>query len=106
MKPKHPQLPQDLLEKNEKRLDSSVNVRYLFAPGELEGGQRRATDPNSSLKVFQLTEQAIVNEREPFFYYLKDSERSELSSGASGPKRGFVREELMIVPRGTELPPV
>ena len=24
--------------KNEKRLDSSVNVRYLFAPGELEGG--------------------------------------------------------------------
>ena len=34
------------LGKNEKRLDSSVNVRYLFAPGELEGGGRRATDPN------------------------------------------------------------
>ena len=26
--------------KKEKRLDSSVNVRYLFAPGELEGGGR------------------------------------------------------------------
>ena len=34
------------LGKNEKRLDSSVNVRYLFAPGEIEGGGRRATDPN------------------------------------------------------------
>ena len=29
------------LEKNEKRLDSSVNVRYLFAPGELEDGPKR-----------------------------------------------------------------
>ena len=38
------------LGKNEKRLDSSVNVRYLFAPGELEGGGKRATDPNWSLK--------------------------------------------------------
>ena len=80
--------------KNEKRLDSSVNVRFLFAPGELEGGQRRATDPNWSLKVFSI-DRAIVNEREPVLYYLKD-----------GPKRGFVRQELMIVPPGTELPPV
>lgn len=29
----------------EKGLGSSVNVRYLYAPGELEGGGRRATDP-------------------------------------------------------------
>ena len=36
-----------------------------------------------------------MNEKEPVLYYLKD-----------GPKRGFVREELMIVPPGTELPPV
>ena len=80
--------------KNEKRLDSSVNARFLFAPGELEGGQRIATDPNWSLKVFSI-DRATVNEREPVLYYLKD-----------GPKRGFVREELMIVPPGTELPPV
>ena len=79
--------------KNEKRLDSSVNVRYLFAPGELEGGGKRATDPNWSLKVFNISS-SVVNENEPVLYYLKD-----------GPKRGFVREELMIVPRGTELPP-
>ena len=79
--------------KREKRLDSSVNVRYLFAPGELEGGGRRATDPNWSLKVFNISS-SIVNENEPVLYYLKE-----------GPKRGLVREELMIVPRGTELPP-
>ena len=81
------------LGKNEKRLDSSVNVRYLFAPGELEGGGRRATDPNWSLKVFNISS-SIANENEPVLYYLKD-----------GPKHGFVREELMIVPKGTELPP-
>ena len=75
------------LGKNEKRLDSSVDVRYLFAPGELEGGGRRATDPNWSLKVFDIS-RSIANENEPVLYYLKD-----------GPKRGFVREELMIVPR-------
>ncbi|RMX38372.1 hypothetical protein pdam_00005488 [Pocillopora damicornis] len=60
----------------EKRLDFS-NVRYLFAAGELEGGQK-----------------TLVNKNEPVLYYLKD-----------GPKCGFVREELQIVPPGTELPP-
>ena len=81
------------LGKNEKRLDSSVNVRYLFASGELEGGGRRATDPNWSLKVFNIS-RSIANENEPVLYYLKD-----------GPTRGFVREELMTVPKGKELPP-
>ncbi|PFX12993.1 hypothetical protein AWC38_SpisGene22967 [Stylophora pistillata] len=59
----------------------------------LEGGQRRATDPIWSLKVFNI-EKALVNEKEPVLYYLKD-----------GPKRGFFREELQIVPPKTELPP-
>ncbi|PFX13674.1 putative uncharacterized transposon-derived protein F54H12.3 [Stylophora pistillata] len=77
----------------EKRLDYSKNVRYLYAPGELEGGQRRATDPIWSLKVFNI-EKAFVNEKETVLYYLKD-----------GPKRGFVREELHIVPTKTKLPP-
>ena len=71
-----------------------MNVRYLYAPDELEGGQRRATDPNWSLKVFNIS-RSIVNEHEPVLYYLKD-----------GLKRGFVREELMIVSEGTELPPL
>ena len=30
----------------EKQLDYSVNMRYLYSDGELEGGKKRATDPN------------------------------------------------------------
>jgi len=77
----------------EKRLDSSVQLRYLYSDGELEGGQKRATDPNWSLKVYNI-EKSIVKKGEPVLYYLKD-----------GPGRGFVREELMVVPTDTELPP-
>lgn len=56
------------------------------------GGKRRATDPIWSLKVYRI-ERPTVNEGELVLYYPKD-----------GPKRGFVREELHIVPPGTELP--
>ena len=31
--------------KNENMLPSGVSVRYLYKPGELEGGGKRATDP-------------------------------------------------------------
>ena len=79
---------------NERKLPPLVNVRYLYYPGELEGGGRRATDPIWSLKVYNIK---IVDTKphEPVVYYLYD-----------GPKRGFVREELMVVPPGTVLPPV
>ncbi|KAL9983293.1 hypothetical protein ACROYT_G005440 [Oculina patagonica] len=80
--------------KSEKKLPSSVNVRYLYQPGELEGGGKRATDPIWSLKVFSL-ERAVMKPNEPVLYYLHD-----------GPKRGFVREELLVVPPDTALPPV
>ena len=33
-----------------------INVRYLYQPGELEGGTKRATDPIWSLKVYQVVE--------------------------------------------------
>jgi len=78
----------------EKRLNSSVNVRYLYASSELEGGKKRATDPNWSLKVYRIN-RSIVKEGEPVLYYLKD-----------GLGRGFVREKLMVVLRDTEFPPV
>ena len=78
----------------EKRLNSSVNVRYLYASSELEGGKKRATDPNWSLKVYRIN-RSIVKEGESVLYYLKD-----------GLGRGFVREKLMVVPRDTEFPPV
>ena len=40
----------------EKKLPPLINVRYLFQPGELEGGTKRATDPIWSLKVYQVVE--------------------------------------------------
>ena len=78
---------------HEKKLPPLVNVRYLYYPGELEGGGRRATDPIWSLKVYNI-ERVDTKPHEPVVYYLYD-----------GPKRGFVREELMVVPPGTQLPP-
>jgi len=74
-------------------IPSSVRVRYLYQPGELNGVRRRATDP-----VWSLTSHTVRNvvrqAGQPAFYYLTE-----------GPTRGFVREELLIMPPGTELPP-
>ena len=78
---------------DEKKLPTLINVRYLYQPGELEGGTKRATDPNWSLKVHQI-ERSVTKPHEPVVYYL-----------SSGPKRGFVREELLVVPPNTQLPP-
>ena len=80
---------------NEDRLPPGVLVRYLYAPGEGEGGERRrATDPIWSLGVYYLV-RSVVSSDQPVLYYL--------SKGA--PKRGFVREELQFVPNDTEPPP-
>ena len=54
----------------EERVDSLKNVRYVYASGELEGGQRRPTDPIWSLKVFNI-EKSTVNKEKPVLYYLK-----------------------------------
>ena len=78
---------------NEKKLPSIVLVRYLYQPGELEGGTKRATDPIWSLKVYNL-ERSFTKPDQPVLYYLHD-----------GPKRSFVREELLVVPPDTTLPP-
>jgi len=61
-----------------------VTVRYLYQPGELEGGKKRVTDPIWSLKVFSI-ERSFTKHEQPVLYYLRD-----------GPKRGFVREELLV----------
>ena len=80
---------------NEKKLPPLINVRYLYQPGELEGGgTKRATDPIWSLKVYQVVEN-MTKPNEPVVYYL-----------SGGPKRGFVREELLVVPPNTQLPPM
>ena len=77
----------------EQKLPSGVAVRYLYQPGELEGGRRRATDPVWSLEVYRLG-RLVTKPDEPVPYYLLD-----------GPPRGFVREELLVVPPDTQLPP-
>ena len=79
---------------NEKKLPPLINVRYLYQPGELEGGTKRATDPIWSLKVYQVVKN-MTKPNEPVVYYLSD-----------GRKRGFVREELLVVPPNTQLPPM
>ena len=38
----------------EKWIPSSTVFRYLYQPGELEGGRKRATDPIWSLKVYDI----------------------------------------------------
>ena len=78
---------------NEKKLPSGSRVRYLYQPGKLEGGRRRATDPIWSLNVYEI-EKIMIKPEAPVINYLFD-----------GPKRGFVREELLVVPPDTQLPP-
>ena len=73
---------------NERKLPPQAHVRYL------EGGGRRATDPIWSLKVYNI-HKVVTKPETPVVYYLFD-----------GPRRGFVREELMVVPPRTVLPPV
>ena len=77
----------------EEKLPSGVGVRYLYQPGELEGGRRRATDPTWSINVHRL-ERSVTKTGEPIVHYL------------DGPPRGFVREELQVVPPDTQSPPI
>jgi len=79
--------------KREKILPPLIQVRYLYQSGELEAGVKRATDPIWSLKVYGI-ERSFIKPDQPVLYYLRD-----------GPKRGFVREELLVVPPNTTLPP-
>ena len=86
-------LPGRPVDLRRQRFPSGVGVRYLYQPGELEGGRRRATDPVWSLTVHRLG-RSVTKPGEPVLYYLQD-----------GTQRGFVREELLLVPPDTQLPP-
>ena len=78
---------------DEVRLSPFAKLRYLFAPGEYEGGEkRRATNPVWSLEIFELSH-SKVSPDQPVMYYL------------SGGPEDQVREELQVVPEDTELPP-
>ena len=78
----------------EKVLPEDGLYRYLYQPGELEGGdRRRATDKIWSRNTFRL-DRIVENLGQRVLYYLTD-----------GPKRAFVREELMLIPENTEVSP-
>ncbi|GBB93245.1 hypothetical protein RclHR1_21380005, partial [Rhizophagus clarus] len=82
---------------DEEKLSSDVLVRYLLYPGELEGGRRRAGDLNWSPHIYHILE-SMVQKNQPVLYWLEDDD-------GNGPQRSFVREELMVIPFDTELPP-
>ena len=52
----------------EKLRPSLVQVRYLYQPGELEGGTKRATDPIWSLNVCSI-ERSFTKPEQPVLYY-------------------------------------
>ena len=67
---------------------------YLLQPGEEHDNQRRrAMDKIWSKKTYRLRE-IVEDLGNCVMYYLKD-----------GPERAFVKEELMLFPKDTELPP-
>ena len=76
----------------EKKLPPLINVRYLYQPGECEGRTKRATNP-IWLKAYNI-QRTVTKPNEPVIYYLAD-----------GTMRGFVREELLVVPPNTQLVP-
>ena len=68
--------------------------RYLLQPGEEYDNQReRATDRIWSRKTYRLRE-IVEDSFNRVMYYLKD-----------GPERALVKEELMLIPEDTKLPP-
>ena len=96
--PQKPSLPRTRpVGLKEQKLPSGIGVRYLYQTGELEGGRQRATDPIWSLEVYRLG-RSVTKPGELVLYYL-DADRSSV------PERGFVWEELLVVPPDTELPP-
>ena len=79
----------------EKVLPVDGLYRYLYQPGELEGGdRRRATDMIWSWNTFRL-DRVVEDPGQRVLYYLAED----------APKRAFVREQLMLISENTELPP-
>ena len=67
----------------------------MYLPGELEGGQRRATDPIWSLTTHHIAE--VMKSDGLNLYKLGP----DIKSGKDAPKRSFVREELLEIPTDT-----
>ena len=71
----------------------NVTVRYLYEPGELEGGTPRATDPIWSVTKHKIS--SITRSTGKPAIYRLDS---------TAPQQGFTREQLQVIPKDTQLP--
>jgi hypothetical protein len=75
---------------NDEAICTNASLRYLYQPGELEGGgKRRATDPIWSVDIHKINYYIVLQGIR--VYYLRKP----------APQRGFVKEELLIVPADT-----
>ncbi|GBC20296.2 hypothetical protein RIR_jg39230.t1 [Rhizophagus irregularis DAOM 181602=DAOM 197198] len=81
----------------EEKLPPNISVRYLLEPNDLEGGRRRAGDMNWSPKIYHI-HMSLTQKNQPVLYWLIDDDGKES-------ERSFVREELLVIPDDTELPP-
>ena len=102
MKPKDAIEPKEVLSVNRENYPSENTLPkdglylYLLQPSEEHNDQRkRATNRIWPKKTYRLRDSGIVEDSgNRVMYYLKD-----------GPERIFVKEELMLIPEDTELPP-
>ena len=75
-------------------------MRYLYEPGELEGGVARATDPIWSVTTHKIS---TITRSENSKGISTRSAIYKLDSTA--PQRSFTREQLQVIPDDTQLPP-
>ena len=69
----------------------------MLNPVELESRRKCATDCNWSPQVYHIKE-SLIQKNQLVLYWLVDDDDNGL-------KRSFVREELIVIPPDTELPP-
>ena len=73
-----------------KPISPDAALRYLYQPGDQEGGQRRATDPIWSVSIHKISHYIVLQGIK--VYYLMPPAL----------QIGFVTEELLIVPADTQ----
>src|SRR2546423_2286871 len=92
---------------DEEKLSGDMIVRYLLYPSDLEGGRRRAGDLNWSPHIYHIR-QSMVQKNQLVLYWLEEVPFGLVDDDdyvVKRPERSFVKEELMIIPFDTELPP-
>ena len=71
-------------------ISPDATLRYLYQPEEQGGGRRRATDPIWSVSIHKISHHIVLQGIR--IYYLMPP----------APQRGFITEELLIVPAGAQ----